>query len=433
MLTITENEPTPLLKDFAAFIDYLKTHKIILTEANEFISGKNLFELNGKMAHPVQDTSTRTAQIHYPLFHLFYHLVLGGKLFKKIPEKNRIVLKLTDRLQSYEDLKPAEKYFFLLETFWTDINWAHLQPEDFGSSPFNFRRIDTILANIGGMTPGKKIRLRKDLRVSIYDLKYFFHYFSYFGFWEVTPYKISPKRNYPAHAFMAESITPTVFGVAIAPVLNEARNLMEWNLPHRRKLGEYKPVPGSPVPEEEIYTPLAGNKKRKIPGSNTKVKKSKLGDPFCLPFVSLFASGELQKTLPRGESKPMDGIFVFKVSLEKNIWRRIELSSDHMLLDLHNSIQSAYGFGDDHLYSFFMDGKMQSDEVFTSPYDDTGPHVDIACIGDLGLTVGQKILYLFDYGDMWRFQVELEEIRANGIKPLNPKIIESKGKSPKQY
>src|SRR3989304_5162545 len=125
MLTITENEPTPLLKDFAAFTGYLKTHKIVLTKANEFISGKNLFQLNQQMTHPVPDTSTHTAQIYYPLFHFFYHLVLGGKLFKKVPEKNRIVLKLTDRLQSYEDLKPAKKYFFLLETFWTDVNWMH--------------------------------------------------------------------------------------------------------------------------------------------------------------------------------------------------------------------------------------------------------------------------------------------------------------------
>ncbi len=80
-----------------------------------------------------------------------------------------------------------------------------------------------------------------------------------------------------------------------------------------------------------------------------------------------------------------------------------------------------------------MDGKIPSHEVFTSPYDDTGPHVDVVRIGDMELTVGQNILYLFDYGDMWRFLVELEEIRTEGIKPANPMIIESKGKSPKQY
>ncbi len=435
MLTINENEPTQILKDFAAFIHYLKTHRIVLTKANEFISGKNLFELNQQMTHPVPNTVTRTSQNFYPLFHLFYHLVLGGKLFRKVPEKDRMVLKPTDRLQLFEDLKPAEKYFFLLETFWTDTDWVDLQAGYFGMSPF--RKINTILTYLGEMTPGKKIRLRDemqdDMRMLIYDLEYFFHYFSYFGFWEVTPYKVFPTLDYPDRAFAAESITPTVFGVTIAPLLKEERDLLEWNLPHRRKLGEYKPVPGSPVPGEEIYALLAGDHKRKKPGSTIKVKKGKPDDPFFLPFVHLVASGELEKTLPRGESKLMDGTYVFKVSLKKSIWRRIELSSDHTLLDLHNSIQRAYGFDDDHLYSFFMDGKIPSHEVFTSPYDDTGPHVDVVRIGDLELTVGQNILYLFDYGDMWRFLVELEEIRTEGIKPANPMIIESKGKSPKQY
>ena len=431
MLTITENEPTSILKDFAAFIQYLKSHPIALTKVNEFISGKDLFELNKQMTHPFPNTVIRTTQNFYPLFHLFYHLVLGGKLFQKVPEKGRMVLKPTDRLQLFEDLKPAEKYFFLLETFWTDTDWVALQAGYFGMSPF--KKINTILTYLGEMTPGKKIRLRDemkdDMRMLIYDLEYFFHYFSFFGFWEVTPYKVFPTLDYLDRAFAADSITPTVFGVTLAPLLMATRDLLEWNLPHRRKLGEYKPVPGSPVPEN-IYALITLGQKS---GHAIKLKKSKPGDPFFLPFVSLFAGGELEKTLPRGESKPKDGIYVFKVSLEKNIWRRIELSSDHTLLDLHNSIQSAYGFDDDHLYSFFMNGKIPSDEVFTSPYDDTGPHVDVVRIGDLGLTVGQNILYLFDYGDMWRFRVELEEIRALGVIPLNPMIIESKGKSPKQY
>jgi len=129
----------------------------------------------------------------------------------------------------------------------------------------------------------------------------------------------------------------------------------------------------------------------------------------------------------------MDGTYVFKVSLNKTVWRRIELSSDHTLLDLHNSIQRAYDFDDDHLYSFFMDGKIWSKMRFTSPNEDEGPHVDEVCIGDLGLAKGQVILYLFDYGDMWRFRVKLEEIRTEGTKPGEPDIIDSKGESPDQY
>lgn len=433
MLTISGTEPTPILKDFAEFTDYLKTHRIILTKANEFISGKNLFELNQQMTHPQQNTVERTTQNFYPLFHLFYHLGLGGKLFQKVQEKDRMALKPTDCLTLYEGLKPAEKYFFLLETFWTDTDWEKLQEGYFGRSPFN--KTNSILELLGEMTPAKKILLhnKKDERLDFFsDLEYFLHYFSYFGFWEVTPIKELARLDYPERAFMAESITPTVFGATIAPILNETRDLSEWNLPHRRKLGEYRPVPGSPVPGEEIYALLSRNRRKKSKPT-LKVKKGKPGDPFFLPFVPLVASGELQKTLPREEPKLMDGIYIFKVSLGKSLWRRIELSSDHTLLDLHHSIQKAYHFEDDHLYSFFMDGKIGSYEKFTSPYDDEGPHVDEIRIGELGLSVGQNILYLFDYGDMWRFMVQLEEIYTEGSKPIMPRIIESKGKSPKQY
>ncbi len=59
--------------------------------------------------------------------------------------------------------------------------------------------------------------------------------------------------------------------------------------------------------------------------------------------------------------------------------------------------------------------------------------MDEVSIGELGLFIGQNILYLFDYGAEWRFRVELEEIRNEGHKPLKPKIIEEKGEAPEQY
>jgi len=44
--TITETEPTPLLKDFSTFVHYLTENTVSLTKANEFICRKGLFELN---------------------------------------------------------------------------------------------------------------------------------------------------------------------------------------------------------------------------------------------------------------------------------------------------------------------------------------------------------------------------------------------------
>jgi Plasmid pRiA4b ORF-3-like protein len=46
---------------------------------------------------------------------------------------------------------------------------------------------------------------------------------------------------------------------------------------------------------------------------------------------------------------------------------------------------------------------------------------------------GQTILYLFDYGDEWRFDLTLEEVLQDKPHPKQSRIIESKGKSPEQY
>ncbi|MFW6122114.1 MAG: hypothetical protein ACOC80_14630 [Petrotogales bacterium] len=110
ILNIYETQPTSLLKDFATFIDYLKTHHIGLSPRYKFISRKDVYELNQKMTYPTTDNTPQTNQDLYPQLHLFYHLALAGKLFQKVPEGTILVLKPTDRLQLYEQLNPVEQY-----------------------------------------------------------------------------------------------------------------------------------------------------------------------------------------------------------------------------------------------------------------------------------------------------------------------------------
>ena len=50
----------------------------------------------------------------------------------------------------------------------------------------------------------------------------------------------------------------------------------------------------------------------------------------------------------------------------------------------------------------------------------------------LGLKQGQKIAYVFDFGDEWRVRLRLDEIRPTGDEPY-PAILESRGKAPPQY
>ncbi|MEQ8191657.1 MAG: plasmid pRiA4b ORF-3 family protein [Candidatus Eremiobacterota bacterium] len=419
---ITETKPTTILKDFATFTEYLTDHVVDLSTVNEFMPKKILYELNQNMTSPLPDRTPGSEQTLYPLLHLFYHIVIAGKLFHKIPEKgNKFTLKPAERIQIYKDLTDTEKYFFLLETLWVDADWDKLQAGYFKKSPLFM--MNYFMEYLSKRQPDEKIKIEKN-RDSYFPLdmlyfwEYFLLYFSYFGFWEVIK---DTKEQYSKHAFQAESITPTDFGVVMASILKEKRDINLWNLPYRRnELLEWKVIPGLPLADEEKISSMS-------PG------KGKDGEPFFLPFVTFFPEGNLMKTLPRTGVQFIDGTYIFKVSLGKNLWRKISISAGNTLMDLHNSIQKAYDFDNDHLYSFFMDGKPWSKEKFTSPHEDEGICVDEVFIGELGLTEGQKILYLFDYGDEWRFQVQLEEIISGKTEVSPPVIIEKKGKNPEQY
>ena len=66
-------------------------------------------------------------------------------------------------------------------------------------------------------------------------------------------------------------------------------------------------------------------------------------------------------------------------------------------MDLHNGIQTAFGWRDDHLYSFWLDGRFWGDRSaeYTAPIE---PDEDVATadvpIVELGLKPGKKLAYV---------------------------------------
>jgi hypothetical protein len=47
--------------------------------------------------------------------------------------------------------------------------------------------------------------------------------------------------------------------------------------------------------------------------------------------------------------------------------------------------------------------------------------------------VGSRMLFLFDYGDEWRFQVEVTGLREAAPDAFYPRVIATAGKAPQQY
>jgi hypothetical protein len=109
----------------------------------------------------------------------------------------------------------------------------------------------------------------------------------------------------------------------------------------------------------------------------------------------------------------------------RSVWRELELRADQTLEDLGEAIPPAFGFDDDHLWSFFLSGKPwdRKSEYARITSDDLleGGHKRLASrLRVRDAPAGKEFLFLFDYGDEWHFGVKLArtgEIEPGGLPP----------------
>ena len=128
-------------------------------------------------------------------------------------------------------------------------------------------------------------------------------------------------------------------------------------------------------------------------------------------------------------------IYDCHVSYNRGFSCVIRCSSSHTFMDLHNAIQEAFGFDDDHLYSFFLDGKRYSSHAVHRPEteDYDSPKSNEYTLADARLRNSQRILYLFDYGDQWEFSIIVKIVKDEVDAPIVPLLLKTKGKPPEQY
>ena len=132
--------------------------------------------------------------------------------------------------------------------------------------------------------------------------------------------------------------------------------------------------------------------------------------------------------------------YVFRAELVgfPDVRRTISVRDDLTLVDLHYALQSAFGWDDDHLYSFWLDGSFWASEDghYMHPYHaaSVDPPGKSACtrLHELGLAEGQQIAYEFDFEREWRVSLQLREIRAEAGSAV-ARCIEATGTAPPQY
>ena len=116
-----------------------------------------------------------------------------------------------------------------------------------------------------------------------------------------------------------------------------------------------------------------------------------------------------------------------------DVKRVIRMNLSNTLYSLHKMIQEAVQFDDDHLFEFYVGlGMLKQAYSMSGGFNYRGEkYVEDTTLGDLELYKGMKFSYLFDFGDMWWFDIKVLDIldftveKSEVIKEVNP--------APEQY
>jgi hypothetical protein len=84
------------------------------------------------------------------------------------------------------------------------------------------------------------------------------------------------------------------------------------------------------------------------------------------------------------------------------IWRRLIVHGDSTVADLHAVLQTAFGWSDEHLHRFLIQGRHYGDGGRADPRR--------VRLSDLGLRAGERWLYEYDFTDGWQHDIRLEQI-----------------------
>lgn len=128
-----------------------------------------------------------------------------------------------------------------------------------------------------------------------------------------------------------------------------------------------------------------------------------------------------------------DGVYLFQVSLSEHLWRKIAIPATKMLEDLSRAILDAYEFNHDHLHEFIFQSRFGINERVRHPYMEEEPFTTEVRVGDLPLSSGASMTYLYDLGASWLFDVRLERIDPIDSNMSEPTLVEKSGDAPEQY
>lgn len=388
---IDQDRPGSILRDVITVLDFVGPEGLKSAGKYNLLPIDTLPELDSRLSRPLRLPLKRPQLRSHPYLQGLHLVLRATGLFQVTGSgsKTRLVVPAEIR-ERWRQLNPTEQYFALLEG-WLLVSRSEMVGErerSFGGGCL----FDCLTAWRGLPTEGLKSNSRCPEPLwlpGIYGEQYHLALMDLFGLLRVE------QPATPVVPWSPASVKHTPFGDALFTLLI-ANGAAKWNLLVRD--------------EDE---------------SSAFGRWQSIVQPYFPEWRTCWDISSSEE--------PREGTFLFRVSLGREVWRKIAIDSRDTLDDLISCILRSINFDNDHLYEFSYRDRLGATVRASGPIDDGGLGTDEVEIGDLPLEPGQHMNLLYDFGDSWRFKIKLERIDPPGKRRTKAKVVERHGKAPEQY
>ena len=374
-LTPYEEEISAICRDFDRFCDYVLNHKNIVTKKTGSLNRQACFEINGLLSYRQTYEKPTKNQQAYPVIQLFAGVAVVFELLE-VDNKGTSMIQ-GKNWDVYQKASPIQRYvFFWCCAFFSVGEILKLLPDVLLTSQilYAYGKLKTVSDFQAFFRTDQMMFIKKDygnVRVLL----------SEFGLWPQSEDDKSPVEFFK------------LMGEIFLYLNNSAYYGAQFNL------------------SEECYESL-------------------------MPCVRGMENSPLQEILYRDvpERSQYEGMTVdLKVSLSGyNCSRTLRLNMADTLMALHNAIQRAFEFDDDHLYAFYVKNAYVTQCYMPGEYEDNGEiPAEETYIGQLADKKGAAFRYLFDFGDAWWFDIKAVKITEGHVSEAQ--VIQRHNDPPAQY
>lgn len=405
-IKVTEKEASQVCRDFAAFCGYMTDNKVKLSKSTGNIGKKDCFALNAFFYVREDYAGPTNIQNKYPIINFFYYIAFRYRILEI--NQPGMTIRLGRNYQQFLQAPVWEQYALFLAVFLFDGGFAR------GGDYWYGERVAELWAHyIDRFMEWRDVEKPAVGRRYQWTWKQRRRYSECMDY--ITPYleelKLIKVWKKPAAEYHEQDY---LWEVEVLPLLEMASELYDNET--------IEPCENDDVTED--FDMEGADKDWMVRHAwetyICQCMEGKKREDFPWLFGNAAAEGQKQFVDLEVSVRGGSCIRVLRMNLEDSLY------------DLHQAIQQAVSFDDDHLYEFCVGTGMMKRVYLPPDAINSGNELSVDTnLRNLDLYKGQKFTYLFDFGDRWYFDIKVLEIREGAVE--EPEIIKAVGDAPEQY